>query len=448
MKVDLLNGKLNKTYFTLLTSAIASTIVSTIYSTVDIICVGHYAGPEGAAAIVCINPLWALIFAFGFLCGVGGAVMMANRRGANDNHAANEYYTIATVMSLIFSTLLVAVYSLFTEPILVMLGAEGEVLRLGVQYMQGMIFSIPTFTVCACLSTFMRSDGEALIPTIATITGGIINMLLDVLLVFVFDMGVKGAGLATGIGQTVAFSIILFYFFTKKCTLKFTKPHKTTPIVIKIVTVGFAAFIIDLTSGVTTAVHNMIITNNLTASHLAVYSTASMMIIMFNSLFSGIGTAMQPMVAIGFGAGDTKRVKGVVRLSFLTAIAMGFLFLSLCELFPGTLLRVYMDVTDEVMDVGPRIIRLYTLALPITGICLVCNYYFQATLHRGASVLISLLRGLIFPILLVLTIPLLMGYDYIWLGVPFGEILTCIIAILIILPMLKSLTNKKAAQLK
>lgn len=448
MKVDLLNGKLNKTYFTLLMSAIASTIVSTIYSTVDMICVGHYAGPAGAAAIVCINPLWALIFAFGFLSGVGGSVMMANRRGAGDHDAANEYYTVAAVMSMIFSIVLVTVYSVFTEPLLVLFGAEGEVLKYGLEYMHAMLFSLPSFTMCACLSTFMRSDGEAIIPTVATITGGIINMVLDVLLVFGFDMGVKGAGLATGIGQMTAFLIILSYFLTKKCSLKFTKPSKAFATMLKIVTVGFSAFVIDLTSGVTSAVHNIIINNHLTTSHLAVYGTVSIIVIMFTSLFSGIGTAMQPMVAIGFGAGDNKRIRGVLKLSFLSAVVMGVAFLLICQIFPGTLIQLYMDVTDEVMAVGPRIVRLYSMALPITGICLVCNYYLQSTLHRGASVLISVSRGLVFPVAIILTLPHMIGYDFIWLGVPLGEILTCIIAILIILPMLKSLINKKAIEPK
>ena len=216
MKVDLINGKVNKTFFTLLFSAIASTIVTTIYSTVDMICVGHYCGPDGAAAIACINPLWALMFAFGLLAGVGGSVMMSNRRGAGDDRAANEYYTVATAIAAIAAITLLVCYSFFTEPLIELFGAEGEVLTLGVDYMQAMCFSVPTFTMCACLATFMRNDGEAIIPTVATIVGGVINTVLDVLLVFTFDMGIKGAGLATGIGQFVAFLIIASYFFTKK----------------------------------------------------------------------------------------------------------------------------------------------------------------------------------------------------------------------------------------
>ena len=149
MKVDLLNGKLNKTYFTMLFSAIASTIVTTIYSTVDMICIGHYAGPDGAASVACANPLWALMFAFGVLTGVGGAVMMNNRRGAGNEKAANEYFTVAVVSCIILAVLLVTTYAIFLKPLLVLFGGTGNVLELAVDYMTAMLFAVPTFTMCA-----------------------------------------------------------------------------------------------------------------------------------------------------------------------------------------------------------------------------------------------------------------------------------------------------------
>ena len=441
MKVDVLNGKLNKTYFTMLFSAIASTIVTTVYSTVDMICVGHYAGPDGAASIACINPLWALMFAFGVLTGVGGAVMMSNRRGAGNEKAANEYFTVAVICCLIFSAVLVTVYAIFLEPFLRLFGATGHVLELSVDYMRYMLFSVPTFTLCACFATFARNDGEALIPTVATVVGGVLNIFLDVFLVFTCDMGVKGAGLATGIGQAVAFLIVLSYFFTKKCNLKLTKVEHIPSVLSRIVTVGFAAFLIEITSGVTSAVHNILITENLSNAHLAVYGTTATLIIMFVCLFNGIGTAMQPLVATAYGANNTERVRKTLRLAFLTAAVMSAVFFCACQLFPETILKIYMDVDASVLAVGPRIVRLYSISLLVVGFSMVCNYYFQSTLMRGACVLISMLRGLLLPILFVFTLPLIFGYDFIWLAVPAGEILTTLVALIIFIARFKSRNN-------
>ena len=441
MKVDLLNGKLNKTYFTMLFSAIASTIVTTIYSTVDMICIGHYAGPDGAASVACSNPLWALMFAFGVLTGVGGAVMMNNRRGAGNEKAANEYFTVAVITCLILAAALVTTYSIFLEPLLKLFGGTGNVLALATDYMRAMLFAVPTFTLCACMATFARNDGEALIPTIATVVGGVINIFLDVFLVFTCDLGVKGAGIATGCGQFVAFIIVLSYFFTKKCKLKLTKVEKIPEVLLRIITVGLSAFVIEITSGVTTAVHNITITEHLGTAHLAVYGTAATVVIMFWCLFNGIGTAMQPLVATAFGAGNNDRVKKTLKLAFLTALVMSTVFFTLCQTFPETILRIYMDVTDDVLAVGPRIVRLYSICLLVMGFGMVFNYYFQSTLLRSACVITSVLRGLVFPVALVLTLPMLFGYDFIWLAIPLGEIITAVIALLIFIPKFKALTS-------
>lgn len=441
MKVDLLNGKLNKTYFTMLFSAIASTIVTTIYSTVDMICIGHYAGPDGAASVACSNPLWALMFAFGVLTGVGGAVMMNNRRGAGNEKAANEYFTVAVITCLILAAALVTTYSIFLEPLLKLFGGTGNVLALATDYMRAMLFAVPTFTLCACMATFARNDGEALIPTIATVVGGVINIFLDVFLVFTCDLGVKGAGIATGCGQFVAFIIVLSYFFTKKCKLKLTKVEKIPEVLLRIITVGLSAFVIEITSGVTTAVHNITITEHLGTAHLAVYGTAATVVIMFWCLFNGIGTAMQPLVATAFGAGNNDRVKKTLKLAFLTALVMSAVFFTLCQTFPETILRIYMDVTDDVLAVGPRIVRLYSICLLVMGFGMVFNYYFQSTLLRSACVITSVLRGLVFPVALVLTLPMLFGYDFIWLAIPLGEIITAVIALLIFIPKFKALTS-------
>ena len=342
--------------------------------------------------------------------------------------------------------MIVTVYAIFLEDLLVLFGAEGEVLTLAVKYMRAMLFSVPTFTLCACFATFARNDGEALIPTIATIVGGVINIFLDIFLVFTCDLGVTGAGLATGIGQFVAFLIVTSYFVTKKCNLKFTKVEKIPGVIFRIVTVGLAAFVIEITSGITSAVHTIVITDNLSAAHLAVYGTASTVVILFYCLFNGIGTATQPLVATAYGAGNFDRVKKTLKLAFMTALVMSAMFFTVCQAFPETILRIYMDVNDEVLDVGPRIIRLYSISLLAMGYGMVFNYYFQSTLMRSACVLTSILRGLIFPVIFVLSIPLVLNYDFIWLAIPVAEILTALIALLIFIPKIRKLNHKPIAE--
>lgn len=433
MKVDLLKDRIGRMFLLLFFSALGSTVIQTVYSTVDMICVGHYAGADGSSALACSNPLWAIMFAPGVLTGVGGSIMVANRKGAADERSANGYFTIATVLCCIFSLIITLAMIIFPAELITFFGADDPVvLGYAVDYMRSVAVVSPTFTLCACLSTFMRNDGEAVVPTVATIVGGVINMVLDVLLVFDFGagLGVAGAGLATSIGQVVAFAIILGYFFTKKCTLRFCLPDRIAGKLLRIITLGFSVFSIEISSAITVTVFNNIIVSELSFDHLAVYGTVSTVTVFFYCLLNAAGTALQPIVSQNFGAKALPRVTKSLKIALLTAVLLGLVCFTLVELFPAEVLMMYMDVNDVILDIGPRIIRIYCIATPVLGITLVASFFFQSILKQWMSVIIALLRGLILPILLVSTLPRLLGVDAIWWCIPITEFVCFLISLL------------------
>ncbi|MBQ2793552.1 MAG: MATE family efflux transporter [Clostridia bacterium] len=433
MKVDLLNGRVNKVFFLLFISAVGSTIVQTIYSAVDMICVGHYAGANGSSAIACINPMWSMMFAPGVLAGVGGSVMAANRKGAGNSHSANQYFTVATALALLSSLLIMLSFVIFPRELLVFFGADDPVvLELAVSYMRSVAIISPTFTLCATLASFMRNDGEAVIPTVATVAGGVINMILDVLLVFDFGagLGVAGAGLATSIGQLVAFVIIFSYFFTKKCCLKLVRPNRIGTRLWRIFTLGISAFAIEVAFGVTTTVFNNKIVTELTTDHLAVYGTAATVTVMFYCLLNATGTAMQPIASQNFGAKKLTRVRASLKVALISATVLSLTCFLFVELFPETVLRIYMDVNDRIVAIGPRIIRIYSLALPLVGITLAASFYFQSILKQWMSFTVAILRGLLLPIVLVIILPAVFGIDAIWWCMPISEGISFVISVI------------------
>ncbi len=432
--MNLARDRVSGLYFKMLFSALGSTIVTTIYSSVDCICMGQYAGPLGSAAVACVNPLWPIMFAPGLLVGVGGSIMMNNRRGSGNSRDADGYFTISFIFALVTSVITTLAFVLFPEPILRFFGAEGEVLKYSIEYMRPLSVSAPTFTMCAAITPFIRGDGETVIPTVATIIGGIFNMFGDVFFVFDFGLGLGlfGAGLATALGQTVAFVIVIFYFFRRKCKLKLAKPDKILTRTRHIFSVGFSAFVIELASGITGLVFIRVIMSGLGDTHLAVYGTASTVLVLFYCLFYATGTALQPIVATSHGAGEPERSRAALRIALISAGAMGILFLLFTLIFPELILRFYMDVTDEVLLVGPDIVRAYTAALPVAGISIVASYYLQSVLRQGFSVLISLLRGLVLPVLLVLAMPPLFGYESIWWSIPLAELATVAVSVVLL----------------
>ena len=433
--MNLLTDKISKMYYRFLASAIGSTVVMTIYTTVDLMCVGHYCGPIGSAAISYINPLWSIMISPGVLAGIGGSVMMANRMGAGNEKEGMEYFTVATLLSLIFSALVATSYILFPRQLLGFFGAEGEALELGAQYMQSIAIISPTYTMCACLSSFQRNSGDAITPTVATIVGGVSNIFLDIFLVFDFGagMGIRGAGLATSIGQIIAFSIILSRFFTKGSKLRLVMPSRALKKLGKIIAVGMAAFVLDMSFGVTTAAYNLAITARLGETEVAIYGAIACVLSMYYCLMNATGVALQPIAAANFGAGKKDRARKALGLGLICVGIMGGVFFAVSMLFPDVILKVYMTVNDEVLAIGPGITRIYCLGVIIAGFSIVSSYYLQSVLKQTSSLVISLLRGMILPVALLFTLPLAFGSDAIWWSIPLAELITLGISIVLML---------------
>ena len=429
-----------KLYFTLLASSIGSALVTNIYSTVDSVAIGHYAGPIGSAAISCLNPLWPIMLIFGIISGIGGSVMMTNRRGSGNEKDANEFFTLAMLISLIAASIVGATFILFMEPLLMFFGAEGEVLKFALDYAKPIAIVSPSFTLCMTASCFVRNDGEAVLPTVATIVGGVFNIFGDIFFVFDFGLGLGGlgAGLATALGQLISFSMIMSYFFRKKCKLKLTKIRGLGAKTLSVSTIGASAGITELSFFANTVIFNKIIVKNLGETQLAIYGVASTFLALTACFFYAAGSAAQPIVSTNYGAGKHPRVKKTLFVSLITSISISLFFFLIAELFPSVIVKIYMDASEEVLRLSPRIMRICFLGLSVIGISILSSYYLQASLKKGLASLIAALRGIILPVSFAIILPLIFDFNAIWWALPLSEFITAAISVALLI-----LTSRK-----
>lgn len=430
--MDLKSGNITSIYFKYLFAAFGSTIVSSIYTTVDIVAVGHYSGPNGTAALACINPIWSMFMSTGMLFGIGGSVVMSICRGKGKKKEGDRYFTAALIAAVSASLIITVAGMVFREPMLRMFGADDVLLPYTLDYMQWIFPVIPTFLMGQFLMAFIRNDNSPVLCTIAIISGGGFNIFGDIFFVFGLDMGISGAGLATAIGQVIAIVILCSYFFTKKCSLRLAMPQSFGRTLLKILRTGFAPFIVDISFGLSVMLFNNQIMRYGSATELACYGTVSNIAIMFQSLFYGVGQALQPIVSTNFGAKNYNRVKKVLHLSMITAVIMGVIFFIISESIPSLLLKFYMTVNDEVMTVGPRIMRIYALSFLLMGINVVAGYYLQSVMKTKASVAVSLLRGFVLCTILVFALPAIFGFGAIWWTMPITELLVAAAALTVI----------------
>ena len=430
--MDLLSGNIRSIYFKYLFAALGSALVVSIYTLVDMIAVGQYEGPAGSAAMACLQPMFSLFIALGLLFGIGGSVMYSIARGRGDTEGSNRFFTVATVAALAVSAVITLVFLLFRARLLTLFGADGELLPYCMEYAYWLTWAVPFFLMAQVLSAFLRNNGAPFLATMSAVIGGCFNMFGDYFFVFTCDMGIGGAGLATFLGQVLSTLVLLVHFFRKKNTLRFLRPTGFLSDLKGVCSAGFSPFIVDISLGVTVTIFNNQIICLSDSDHLAVYGVLSNCIILFQSLFYGVGQSIQPLVSINHGAGQLGRVRRLLTLAMGTAAVMGVLFCGVVELFPAAILRLFMDVTGPVLAIGPAILRTYAVAFLLMGVSIVASYYFQSILKNGRSLLISLLRGFLLSAALVLLLPAAFGFDAIWWAMPVTELLTLIISLVLI----------------
>ncbi|MDR2816866.1 MAG: hypothetical protein LBB62_09230 [Proteiniphilum sp.] len=360
----------------------------------------------------------------GILLGIGGAILTSVLRGEGDETQSNEFFTVSLFFGIIISAVVTGFFFFFREDFLCFCGADAEVLPYALAYAKWVTIAIPSFIIGLILSSFIRNDGAPFLAMLSVICGGVLNIFGDIFFVFTCDMGIEGAGLATMLGQLAALVILCCHFLNKKCKLRITKPQKTINKVLQIIFTGFSPFIVDLSYGFIIFLFNNQIMRYSNLTYLAIFGTLANVTILFQSLFYGVGQAIQPIVSSNFGIRNFNRVRSVLKFAFITAMTIGIIFFSLAVCFPGDILRVYMDATGEILTLGPGIIRVFSFAYLLMGVNIVASYYLQALKQSVNALIISILRGYVIYLILVILLPAVAGFNAIWLTMPLTELLT------------------------
>lgn len=422
--MDLLNGNIKSLYFKYFGAAIGSSMIMSIYSIVDTICIGQYEGPNGTAAVACFFPLWTLIFALGLLFGIGGSVIMAQKRGAGDKKEGDKYFSVGLIISIVVSLVIFVLYNVCQKALLSMCGASGEILELSAKYAFWIAIFSPLFLIGQYLIPFIRNDGAPLYTTIAAISGGIFNIFGDVFFVFGLDMGIYGAGLATALGQCISFAVLISYLLKKQCTLKFTRKNLGFGTKLKrIVAMGSSNFAIDIAMGVLAVIFNKQIMVYLGATALSVYGVISNISTTVQTFGYAVGESAQALISVNYGAGKPERIRQTVKYAGISAFVIGIVCCLIGMIIPIPLVRFYMSTTPEIIKIAPAILRAYFLAFIFLVFNVFSTYYFQAINKPMLAMVVSLLRGVILSGILLIILPGIFGGSALWFAVPVAELI-------------------------
>lgn len=424
--MDLLRGNIKQTYFRYLGAAFGSAMLAAVYSLVDMAMVGQYQGPDGAAALAVVAPVWNILYSLGMLTGMGGSVLYSAYRGQGRVREANRVFTVALGTTVVIACLVWAGLVVWEVPLIRLFGGEGELIPLAQAYLYPVKFCVPLFLLNQMLAAFLRNDGRPALATGAVVAGGVFNIFGDYYLVFVADLGILGAGIATCMGAGIAVLLMATHFLSRKSTLRLVRGGRTLPTVGRIGVTGFSAFFVDIAMGILTILFNRQIMAWLGTDALAVYGVLVNVSTLVQCCGYSVGQAAQPILSASFGAGKWGRIRAALKYALMAAAFFSAVWTLLVFLFPNGFIRIFMSPTGDILRIAPAILRSYGVSFLLLPLNIFSTYYFQSLMKPRASFSVSVLRGLVLSGALIYALPALLGPGAVWFAMPVTEAVTAV----------------------
>ncbi len=412
-----------------------SMLVTSIYNMADTYFVGTLGeSQQGATGI--LFTLQAIIQAIAFMLGQGSGTMVSKAQADRNDEEASEYVSTGFYTAMAFGIVLMAGGLLFLEPFMRALGSTETILPYAKQYGACVLLSCPFVMGSFVLNNNLRYEGKSFYAMIGLVSGGILNILGDYLLVFVIPWGILGAGISTAVSQTISFGILL-YFYKRRAlaTIKLSAISRKIQVYVTICRVGFPALVRQGLSSISSG-----LLNNLTRPYGDAAIAAMSVVNRFSAFIMcvglGIGQGYQPVASFNYQAKKLDRVKK----GLLITMAIGFVFIA-CIAIPGFFLAeqiVYaFQRSEDVAKIGVFALRcacIGTLFLPLS---VPVNMLYQSTRQVKASTILSMLRsGLMFIPTLIITTHL-WGITGIQISQPLADVLTGLASIPFVVAFLR-----------
>lgn len=424
-QIDLLHDPVRKVFINYLIPSVSATMVTSIYILADTMMIGRGVGANGLAALNILLPMYSTFYGFGMMCGIGGSVLFGFSRGKGEEKEARGYFTTALILAAILAVLSVVLCNVFFEPLLDFLGCTPAMREYAVPYGRILMLASPLYIFSCFLQAFVRNDGAPRLAMAGVVAGGITNVILDYIFIYMFRWGMAGAVLATVAGTLLTIVILGSHFLKAENHLKLgggITPKKFRDVLIN----GMPSFIMELSSGVIMLLFNLQLLKYVGDIGVVVYGIISNVALVVTSLSNGIAQAAQPMISANYGAGKAERVREGRNLSLAVAMAAGVLFTSSGFLIPVPIAELFLVPTEQIIAMAVPAIKLYFVSFVISEWNIICGTYFQAIVKPKLSLMITVMRGVVLNSILVFVLPAMFGVSGIWAVVTVSEAMTAI----------------------
>lgn len=405
--------------------SIVMMIFTSIYGVVDGLFVSNYVGKTAFAAVNLIMPFLMAISALGFMIGTGGSAIVAKTLGEGKKKQANEYFSMLVYLTLIGGIVLSALGILFSPLIARGLGADGALLTNCVLYARITLLSMPAFMLQNVFQSFFVTAEKPKLGLGVIVIAGVTNMVLDFLLVGVFQIGLAGAAFATVTSECIGGLFPILYFARKNSSLlKLGRTHFNGKIFLCACGNGSSELMTNLSSSIVNSLYNIQLMNLAGENGVAAFGTIMYVNFIFIAIFLGYSIGSAPLVSYHYGAGNHDELKNLFQKSLRLIGIWGLMLFILAQLIARPLAAIFVGYDADLFSMTQNSFRIYCIAYLINGFNIYGSSFFTALNNGLISAAISFLRTLVFQLAAVLLLPLLLGINGIWSAVAVAELLT------------------------
>ncbi len=425
--------KMGKLLFSMSLPVIIAIIISAIYNIADTIYIGRSVGQLGVAGVGIGFPIQLMVNSLGILIGLGGASVISRALGANDMRKAERTIGTTYLIGILIYIVFIIATMPFLNSVVSGLGANSEVAPYALEYLSYIVPGSIFILLAVGAGNLLMAQGKPELAMLQLVVGAILNIILDPIFIFVFQMGVSGAAIATVISQGLSLLMVLYFQFSKLTSLM---PKAVDFIKIKmqlvweIISLGTPGFLQEIGASILIIVVNNVLNNvggSATSSLLAIFGILNKLLLFLITPLIGIAQGFMPIAGYNFGAKNFDRVKEAFKLSIISAFVITLAIVIIVIVFPGFILSVFTK--DAVLiQTGIMPLRLMYIALPFATYSVVASMYFMGIGKVAPAVVISLSRQTLILIPVLLLLSSIFGLNGVWISFPIADLLSIVIA--------------------
>jgi len=419
-----------KIFFRYVSLNILATVGLSCYILADTFFIANAMGTDGLAALNLVLPIFNLIFGFGLMFGIGGGTRYAIQRAQNRFSDANQTFTRVVILTLAISVILEILGIFGTRQVCELLGAEGSALDLATEYLHVIFAFGPLFVFNNVFQSFTRNDGAPNLAMIAMLVASFANIGMDYILIYPLDLGMLGAALATGVSPGISLLILSTHIWKKRNGFHLEKCRSRVRHFGDICALGLSSLLTEFSTGIVILIFNLAILGLAGNSGVAAYGVIANLAIVAIAVFTGIAQGSQPILSTFHGKADPESVGKILRWGIMTTVGLAVILYLLLVIFKDPCIALFNKENDPLLaELAAEGFPIYFAGLFFASANIVFAGYFSAVEQPVKSMVVTIVRGCIAIIPLVLIFAKIMGMTGVWSAFPAAELIAVLIAL-------------------